>query len=249
MNFVDALLEVGHNRPGTHFSPTGIVLHSTDTPGASAAQIRSFFDSHPADQASAHVCVDWVQAVTMIPWQPGTAEIAWHAGPTANHRFLGIEWCETDDATLFAQGYANFVAAVRVIIDAYGWPVDDAHVWSHERISNTFHETTHVDPTPYLTKHNKAWDGLIADITAAPSVLPTVAPADPSVGTAVVSDGATGPQVAAIQNLLKAKDLDVGAVDGVFGPATKAAVIAFQRSCNLAADGVVGPQTLARLRS
>lgn len=249
MNFVDELLEVGHNRPGTAFTPTGIVLHSTDTPQAPAAQIRNFFDSHPADQASAHVCVDWIQVVTMIPWRPGTAEIAWHAGPTANHRFLGIEWCETDDATLFAQGYANYLAAVRAIIDAYTWSVDDAHVWSHERISNTFHETTHVDPTPYLTKHNKTWDELIADIKAAPSVLPAVVPADPSVDAGTVSDGATGPQVVEIQNLLKAKGFDVRAVDGVFGPATKAAVMAFQRSCNLTADGIVGLQTLSKLRS
>ena len=142
--------------------------------------------------------------------------------------------------------HAGTITITRVIVNSL---VDDAHVWSHERISNTFHETTHVDPTPYLTKHNKTWDELIADIKAAPSVLPTVVPADPSVGTGTVSDGATGPQVVAIQNLLKAKGLDVGAVDGVFGPATKAVVMAFQRSCNLTADGIVGPQTLSKLRS
>jgi len=249
MNFFDDLLEVGHNRPGTPFAPAGIVLHSTDTPSATASRIRDFFNSHPEDQASAHACVDWTQAVTMIPWQPGKAEIAWHAGPTANHRFLGIEWCETDDPALFAQGYANYVAAVRAVLDLYQWPVDDAHVWSHDRISSTFHETTHVDPTPYLTKHGKTWDQLMTDISAAPSVPPLIVPADPATDAGSIFAGATGPQVVEIQNLLKAKGLYPGVVDGVFGPETRAALLTFQRSCDLTADGVCGPHTLARLRA
>lgn len=37
------------------------------------------------------------------------------------------------------------------------------------------------------------------------------------------------------------------AADGVFGPATEAAVIAFQRSKGLVADGVIGPATWAAL--
>jgi N-acetylmuramoyl-L-alanine amidase CwlA len=249
MNFFEDFLELGHNRPGTPFVPSGIVLHSTDTPGATAAQIRNAFDSHPKDQASAHACVDWIRAVTMIPWQPGKAEIAWHAGPTANHRFLGIEWCETGDPALFAQCYANYVAAVRAILDLHHWPADDAHVWSHERISSTFRETTHVDPTPYLTKHGKTWEQLMHDINEAPSVPPTFVLADPATDAAPVFAGAAGPQVVEIQNLLKAKGLYAGAVDGIFGPETRAALLTFQRSCNLVADGIAGPETLARLRA
>jgi cell wall-associated NlpC family hydrolase len=37
------------------------------------------------------------------------------------------------------------------------------------------------------------------------------------------------------------------AVDGVYGPITRAAVIAFQRTHGLEVDGVVGPQTLGAL--
>jgi hypothetical protein len=38
-------------------------------------------------------------------------------------------------------------------------------------------------------------------------------------------------------------------VDGIMGPKTKAAVMAFQRAQNLAVDGIVGPKTRAALRT
>lgn len=41
----------------------------------------------------------------------------------------------------------------------------------------------------------------------------------------------------------------VGPADGIFGPATEAAVRAYQRQAGLAVDGIVGPQTWAHLFS
>ena len=42
---------------------------------------------------------------------------------------------------------------------------------------------------------------------------------------------------------------DTGGVDGIFGSSTEAAVKRFQHDQGLAQDGVVGPQTWARIDS
>jgi peptidoglycan hydrolase-like protein with peptidoglycan-binding domain len=49
-----------------------------------------------------------------------------------------------------------------------------------------------------------------------------------------------------LQQLLRARGHAI-AVDGSFGPQTESAVKSFQQSRGLAADGIVGPQTWAKL--
>ena len=62
-------------------------------------------------------------------------------------------------------------------------------------------------------------------------------------------EGSRGDDVIALQQKLKDKGFSPGVVDGVFGPGTEAAVLAFQHSEGLLADGIVGPQTAAMLGS
>ncbi|HEU4934682.1 MAG TPA: peptidoglycan-binding protein [Pyrinomonadaceae bacterium] len=58
---------------------------------------------------------------------------------------------------------------------------------------------------------------------------------------AILRKGASGPEVRALQErLLKLRHFQ-GSVDGYFGPSTEAAVIKFQTSKGLQADGIVGP--------
>lgn len=54
--------------------------------------------------------------------------------------------------------------------------------------------------------------------------------------------------VAGQQAALRALNLYAGAIDGKFGPATRAAVEEFQRSAGLKVDGVVGSRTIAALK-
>jgi L,D-transpeptidase ErfK/SrfK len=60
--------------------------------------------------------------------------------------------------------------------------------------------------------------------------------------------GDSGPDVREIQQRLQVLGYYQGDIDGVFGPITENAVIAFQKDNKLDADGIVGPLTYDRLQ-
>lgn len=74
---------------------------------------------------------------------------------------------------------------------------------------------------------------------------------DPSAPTAepVIRAGAMGESVTKLQTRLQALGYYTDAVDGQFGPGTRAAVVAFQTQHGLSADGIVGPATSELLYS
>ncbi len=59
----------------------------------------------------------------------------------------------------------------------------------------------------------------------------------------VLRIGSSGSDVKALQDALRSRGFSPGITDGIFGPATQAAVLGFQRSERLLADGIVGPRT------
>ncbi len=69
------------------------------------------------------------------------------------------------------------------------------------------------------------------------------------VAAADLSEGSSGPQVLSLQKALLAAGFDPQGLDGEFGPKTRAAVMAFQRSRGIQVDGVAGTETMGRLRS
>jgi peptidoglycan hydrolase-like protein with peptidoglycan-binding domain len=71
--------------------------------------------------------------------------------------------------------------------------------------------------------------------------------AKPSATPGTLKPGTRGAQVSALQNDLRSKGFNPGRTDGVFGPATEAAVKKFQASQGLKADGVVGAKTRTAL--
>lgn len=59
--------------------------------------------------------------------------------------------------------------------------------------------------------------------------------------------GSRGEEVRKIQKKLRELGFYSGSVDGIYGNATKQAIIAFQKSCGITADGIAGKKTLLYL--
>lgn len=70
----------------------------------------------------------------------------------------------------------------------------------------------------------------------------------PAMVTPILNLGMSGPDVSAMQLQLVKFGAQI-ATDGVFGPLTERAVVAFQSSHGLVPDGIVGPKTMAVLGS
>ena len=63
----------------------------------------------------------------------------------------------------------------------------------------------------------------------------------------ILKQGSSGPTVRKLQRKLKKLGFNPGPIDGIFGKKTRAALIRFQKSRRLIADGIAGPRTLAAL--
>jgi putative peptidoglycan binding protein len=79
---------------------------------------------------------------------------------------------------------------------------------------------------------------------------PTTAPAQPQtvpLPAATMKLGDHGNAVKQLQHALSSLGYATGTIDGVFGPSTERALIAFQTAHHLSPDGVLGPATRAAL--
>jgi hypothetical protein len=69
----------------------------------------------------------------------------------------------------------------------------------------------------------------------------------PTLPAGLLKQGTSGNDVKALQEALKGAGHSPGTIDGVFGPQTEQALIAFQQAAGIPADGVYGPGTKAAL--
>jgi peptidoglycan hydrolase-like protein with peptidoglycan-binding domain len=75
-----------------------------------------------------------------------------------------------------------------------------------------------------------------------------VAPPKAQAPSTTLKPGDTGSQVQILQRALAALGFSPGKADGDYGIATQIAVEKFQAAKQLGQDGIVGPETLAKLR-
>lgn len=151
------------NRPFKKLKPLGVVIHETANPGATDENHFKYFNSGYRG-ASAHAFVDWDSITQTIPWN----EIAWHAGRTANKKFIGIELChpKTHDEVKFKEVWSR-----GVWLTAYVFTnilkinkVTKDNILSHYDISLKWKETTHVDPIGYFKEYGKSMDNFRNDV-------------------------------------------------------------------------------------
>jgi len=152
-----------YNRPGFKITPLGFVIHSTANPGATAQNHFDYWCSKKVS-GSAHKIADWKTIYNLIPENEG----AWHAGKTANSRFISLEMCEPslDDPNRYEQFDEVWNRTVWAVADAcvrYKWNTDD-NVFSHRGISQMWHETDHIDPIPFLIQYGRTWEQLLSAI-------------------------------------------------------------------------------------
>ena len=83
--------------------------------------------------------------------------------------------------------------------------------------------------------------------TTTPETTTPEAGADAVPADAVLRPGDSGDSVTALQEALKTLGYDPGEADGKYGTATEQAVVAFQQSKSLTADGIAGPKTIAAI--
>lgn len=77
--------------------------------------------------------------------------------------------------------------------------------------------------------------------------VPTATSPPPTSSCPTLRVGSRGASVKYLQQLLLDNGFNPGSIDGIFGSRTQSAVIAFQKSKNLAPDGIVGIMTWTAL--
>ncbi|MDD4587560.1 MAG: peptidoglycan-binding protein [Heliobacteriaceae bacterium] len=106
----------------------------------------------------------------------------------------------------------------------------------------------------FQTKYKLVTDGLVGPQTwakltavAGDTTSPGSGGTNPDQLTRQLKKGDTGEEVKQVQQLLSQAGFYQGKLDGEFGALTEKAVIAFQTKYKLVTDGLVGPQTWAKL--
>ncbi|MRH43852.1 N-acetylmuramoyl-L-alanine amidase [Aquibacillus halophilus] len=249
-------INFGNSRSGQDLADVQfIVSHDTGNPGSSAYANRNYFENvDPV--ASAHTFIDDNNILEIIPLD----EKAWHVrynvgtdnriyGEDANDAAIGVELAYGGSIN-FDEAYKRYVWYHAYLVDKYDLdPSED--IIAH----STLDPSRRTDPQNALNRHGISWSDFINDVERAYDQLQGNEEGSESVvrGSSVnlpldIGDG--GSLVREVQqDLIKAGfSLPIYGVDGQYGPETQRAVLKFQREYGLLVDGLVGPQTLNKLK-
>ncbi|MCV9368908.1 N-acetylmuramoyl-L-alanine amidase [Bacillus paralicheniformis] len=264
-----------YTRPGLKLSGVkGIVMHWTATPGASALNERNYFNGTCiADKrfASAHYFVDRKEAQLIIPEN----EVAYHAHdqnrcyvsflkPNANTKAIGVEMCVEKNGQIHSETIQNAAEVVADLCRRYGLSTDK--IVRHYDVTNKSCPTPWVKDSSQLAAFRKKVDSILGNKSKpdpkkeAPKKESKKKPAAKkyTLPTGIYkykSPMMKGTAVRQIQEACAAlyfypdKGAKNNGIDGYYGAKTANAVKRFQMMHGLAADGIYGPKTRAKLDS
>lgn len=236
---------ITNNRPGRPLTAKGIVIHNTENMGDNDTNTAQWFNRSEA-KSSCHAIVDADSITQIIPWD----EIAWHAGPTANRMYWGIEFCTTNDPEKFNEIWKRAVWLTAYMFTQTGltpiYKVNPATVRSHADVSNEWKETDHMDPISYFAKFGVNMDMFRDAVARCISKSEIQDLIQEGLILMMLKKGDANQCVVTLQTQLKKLGYDI-TIDGSFGGQTEAAVKDFQSMMLLDADGVVGELTDKKL--
>lgn len=256
-----------HRGHGDFKDIRGIMLHHTGNGRASAESIRDGRPDLPGPLSTFHVSRDGILTLIAagVSWHAGVGSLPWVPANMGNWHLLGFEmaWPMDTSITVGTQMREPWPdAQLDVVYDACALILPRLQLGA-DRV------TTHKE---YAGRAQGKWDpgnynpdggrhevakrlanGINGDGVIIPTPPPVPAPVPPPGGYAeiLLHRGMNGLPVVKLQTALRDRMFSKLTVDGDFGPATEAAVKAFQgskyRQPPLVADGVVGPATAAQL--
>lgn len=198
--------------------------------------------------------VSTVQALPwkMRPWGCGSGKYG-----SLNNGYIHFEICEDDlkDSSYFEAVYREACELIAYLCKMFGFNPNGTNIVNgikvpviacHNDANVLGLGSGHVDPTHWFPKFGKDMSDMRNDVAKLIGGKEITMDIDME-NKPKISNGSSGKYVTLLQNMLKQLGFYTSTVDGYFGFVTKSAVIAFQKSENITADGIVGAQTWGKL--
>lgn len=265
---------------GTKFNPTGVVLHSVGCPQPSAKVFATNWNKNNTPYFT-HYVIDDKEIYHTMPDDIKCAHVGGPGNnywlgiemgePNTIKYTSGASFKDNNPAAskAYVKGaYENAVWLIAKLCKEHNWDPYKA-IYTHNEITvKKLSNTNHVDPEhlwngtgmPYSLKtlqedvaKEMKFIKIEEEVETKPSESNKTEDINVSKITSTLRSGSRGEQVRILQRALNYLKCDCGEADGIYGPATTAAVKKFQsknvdkNNKKLEADGIAGPLTINAL--